>query len=153
MPSEQAQKIINAGLKNDSVQVAELVRGASDELLLEVLAGAAEHHSRTNGLRDAVEFERQRRDVGTQMEALQAAASGQIGALRDVEAAARDQIKVTERLETRATKLQWVAIAVAVAGVLAAAAGVFVAVWDRLSPAPVVLQATTEEPPSIGPRP
>ena len=41
MPSDEAQQIINRGMGSDPTEAARLIREATDEILLEVLAGAS----------------------------------------------------------------------------------------------------------------
>jgi len=105
MPSEKAQQIINRGMGTDPTEAAPLIREATDEILLEVLAGASQHGNRLEGVVQAVRAEIQRRAVHAQIAAFSNAAAAQIGALSEVEGATRDQIKVMKKLDRGASRL------------------------------------------------
>ena len=121
MPSDKAQQIMNRGMGTDSTEAAPLIREATDEILLEVLAGASQHGNRLAGVVEAVQAEIQRRAVRAQIASFSEAAAAQIGALSEVEGATRDQIEMMQKLDRGA---RWLAIAIAVFSSL-----FFLALW------------------------
>ena len=114
MPSDEAQKIINRAVGRNPATAATLIEAEDKEVLLEVIAMSRQHGNAADGVVRAIEAELQGRNVAAQMNALQLTAANQIGALRDVEKATRDQIKVMVRLERKATQLELVLIGLAV---------------------------------------
>ena len=100
----QAWKKVRLGLGYNDVHI----EAENKEVLLEVIAMSRQHGNAADGVVRAIEAELQGRNVAAQMKALQSTAANQIGALRDVEEATRDQIEVMVRLERKATQLELV---------------------------------------------